>query len=76
GLQGEAEGIVAEYPAGLAFEPENADDFEKKLHILLTDKEFYARCREGCLQLANDYDRKHIAQAMLGQIEEWSSALK
>lgn len=76
GLQGEAEGIVEGYPAGLAFEPENAEDFQKKLHILLTDKEFYAYCEKGCLQLAKDYDRKRIAQAMLEQIKEWSTALK
>lgn len=76
GLQGEAESIVEGYPAGLAFEPENADDFQKKLHILLTDKEFYVRCEKGCLQLARDYDRKRIAQAMFEQIKEWSIALK
>lgn len=73
GLQGEAADMVEAYPAGLAFEPENADDFQKKLHILLSDKEFYADCEKGCLKLANNYDRKHIAQAMLEQIKEWST---
>ncbi|MFA6793821.1 MAG: glycosyltransferase WbuB, partial [Candidatus Neomarinimicrobiota bacterium] len=63
-------------PAGLAFEPENADDFKEKLHILLTDKEFYAQCEKGCQQLAGDYDRKRIAQAMLEQIKEWSKRIK
>jgi glycosyltransferase involved in cell wall biosynthesis len=75
GLRGEAEKIIAEYPAGLAFEPENAEDFQKKLHILLTDKEFYVQCEKGSLRLAADYDRSRIAQAMLAQIREWSAPL-
>ena len=73
GLQGEAEKIIGEYPAGLAFEPENAEDFQKKLHILLTDKDFYARCKKGSLQLAADFDRRRIARKMLEQIKKWST---
>jgi hypothetical protein len=72
GLQGEAERLIAKYPAGLAFEPENEADFLEKMHILLSDKEFYARCVNGTLKLAEDYDRKRIAREMLTCITEWS----
>jgi hypothetical protein len=72
GLQGEAEHLIAKYPAGLAFEPENEADFLEKMHILLSDREFYDRCVKGALKLAEDFDRRQIARAMLTCITKWS----
>ncbi|MBW6457707.1 MAG: glycosyltransferase family 4 protein, partial [FCB group bacterium] len=72
GLQGEAERLIAAYPAGLAFEPENEADFLEKMHILLSEREFYDRCVAGAMKLAKDFDRSRIARDMLTCIREWS----
>lgn len=68
GLKGEAERVIDHYNAGISFEPENEDDFLEKLHKLADDKEFYDLCVTGCHNLAHDYDRKRISQAMLNTI--------
>ncbi len=69
GLQGEAQRVVEKYPAGLSFKPENEDDFIEKLRILQRNKEFYKQCANGCIKLAEDYDRKKIAANMLEYIK-------
>lgn len=70
GVEGEAKKIVEEYNAGLCFEPENEEDFIHNLNRLLTDADFYARCKEGCKRLSVDFDRKRLADNMLKVIEE------
>ena len=65
GVEGEAQQIIEHYGAGLCFEPENEDDFTKKLSLLLSDNDVYAQCKKGCRDLAKDFDRKILAKNML-----------
>lgn len=65
GVDGEARSLVEEYNAGLFYEPENRDDFLKKLDLLFNDKDVYAACREGGVKLSRDFDRKKLAARML-----------
>lgn len=69
GVDGEARSLVEKYGAGLFYEPENKDDFLAKLNRLISDRELYATCQEGCDRLAKDFDRKRLAQDMLEAIE-------
>lgn len=62
GVQGEAQGIIEKYHAGLCFIPEDEEDFLLKLKELKVN---YTVCQKGCTQLANDYDRKKLAETML-----------
>lgn len=63
GVQGEAQGIIEKYGAGLCFEPENEEDFCSKLSLLLEPRQ-YCEARNGCLKLAQDFDRKVLANKM------------
>ena len=63
GVEGEAQQIIEGYEAGLCFEPENEADFVSKLN-LLRQPEFYDKCKKGCLKLADDFDRKNLANEM------------
>lgn len=63
GVEGEAQQIIESYEAGLCFEPENEEDFISKLN-LLRQPEFYDKCKKGCLKLADDFDRKNLANEM------------
>ena len=65
GVQGEAQGIIEKYGAGLCFEPENEQDFVLKLDQLLSDEVFYKQCKSGCHALAVDFDRRKLASNML-----------
>ena len=69
GVQGEAQQIIECYGAGRCFEPENADDFRSQLNALL-EPATYEACKEGCLRLAADFDRKVLAKKMLETLEE------
>jgi glycosyltransferase involved in cell wall biosynthesis len=64
GVEGEAKEIIDSYHAGISFEPENETDFIKGIDKLLNDTEFYRKCKDGCACLANDFDRKKLAQKM------------
>lgn len=68
GVEGEAQEIVESYGAGLCFEPENEDDFKKKLSQLIVPNT-YKQCQAGCLKLAADFNRKKLAHRMLKIIE-------
>lgn len=70
GVGGEAKDIIESYRAGLCFEPENEVDFIAKLDLLLSDEEFYEKCKTGCRKLAADFDRKVLADKMLKIIED------
>lgn len=70
GVDGEAKQIVESYNAGICFEPENEDDFLSKLRTF-EDTEKYSAFKKGCLDLANDFDRKKLADKMYSIIEEY-----
>ncbi len=63
GVEGEAQEIVESYGAGVCFEPENEKDLNEKLEML-ANVDFYSACKEGCLRLADDFDRKNLALKM------------
>jgi glycosyltransferase involved in cell wall biosynthesis len=63
GVEGEAQEIVESYGAGVCFEPENEKDLNEKLEML-ANVDFYNVCKEGCLKLADDFDRKNLALKM------------
>ena len=65
GVEGQAQEIMEKYGAGLCFEPENEKDFIEKLMILKNDKQVYEDCQNGCVRLADDFDRKRLASKML-----------
>ncbi len=65
GVQGQAQGILEKYNAGICFEPENEKDFIEKLLILKNDREVYLNSQDGCTLLASDFDRKKLASKML-----------
>jgi glycosyltransferase involved in cell wall biosynthesis len=68
GLQGEAKEVIEKYSAGLAFEPENSEDFILKIDMFAKDQSLRKHCKEGCIKLAQAYDRKKIAKEMLEYI--------
>ena len=68
GVLGEAQQIVESHHAGLCFEPDNEEDFNNKLNQLI-EPGYYATCKDGCLKLAADFDRKVLATKMLEVIK-------
>jgi glycosyltransferase involved in cell wall biosynthesis len=68
GVEGQAQEIIEKYNAGLCFEPENAADFIKKIEEIRNLKQ-YKKLQEGCLLLANRFDRKVLANKMLNIIK-------
>ena len=65
GVEGQAQEILEKYGAGICFKPENEEDFIEKVMILKNDIDTYKSYKKGCLQLANDFDRKVLANKML-----------
>jgi len=70
GVEGESQDIINKYGAGLCFEPENKDDFLKKLLTLKSDNNSYANCQKGCLELAKDFDRVKMADLMRNYLKD------
>ncbi len=68
GVEGQAQEIIETYGAGLCFKPEDEVDFLEKLKQLKNDKTLYETCQSGCEKLARDFDRKILAEKMLGII--------
>lgn len=68
GVLGEAQEIVESHHAGLCFEPDNEEDFNNKLNQLM-EPGYYTTCKDGCLRLAADFDRKVLASKMLEVIK-------
>ena len=64
GVQGQAQEIMEKYNAGLCFVPEDEEDFLLKLNEL-KETTTYLACQKGCIELAKNYDRKHLAEEML-----------
>ena len=69
GVEGQAQEIIEKHNAGLCFEPENIDDFLKKLQQI-KNKEQYNNLQKGCKRLANNFDRKILANKMLYTISK------
>lgn len=68
GVEGQAQDIIEKYNAGLCFEPENENDFLAKIEEL-REEELYFKLQKGCKKLANDFDRKKLANEMLNIIK-------
>lgn len=68
GVEGEARDIVEHYGAGFCFKPEDRTDFKEKLYEL-EDEANYQKCKEGCRKLAADFDRRVLADKMLGILQ-------
>lgn len=69
GVDGEARDLIEKYGAGLYFEPENEIDLIEKINLFLNKEVDLEKMKLGCRQLAIDYDRKRLAQKMLGFIQ-------
>lgn len=65
GVEGESKALIEEFGAGLCFEPENEEDFFRKLNTLYEDKNLYAQSKKGCAGLAKAFDREALALRML-----------
>lgn len=70
GVEGEAREIVEQYNAGIAFEPENQEEFLTALSEISTNKEKYIELQKGCSKLAEAFDRKNLANKMFTVLEK------
>ncbi len=70
GVEGEAREIVEKYNAGVAFEPENRQEFLEALKKISSDKERYRELQKGCSRLAEAFDRKNLANSMFKVLEK------
>ena len=70
GVKGQAEEILEKYGAGLCFKPEDEKDFLCKLQQLKENKILYNNCQKGCNELAQDFNRKHLAYKMLKIVQK------
>jgi hypothetical protein len=69
GLQGETQGIIQKYNAGVCFEPENEIDFHRAIEDII-QPEIYSETKEGSKSLVQDFDRSKIANDMLECLQE------
>jgi len=69
GLQGETQGIIQKYNAGVCFEPENETDFYRAIEKII-QPEIYSETKEGSKSLVQDFDRSKIANDMLECLQE------
>ena len=75
GVDGESKVILEDYSAGIFYKPEDSNDFLQKIKMF-QDKNFYQKCQKGCKDLAKNYNRKKLANNMLGIINEVYSTNK
>lgn len=73
GVEGESKGIIEHYNAGICFEPENEKEFLSAVHQLVNDQEKYLSYQDGCTILAQDFNRKNLANTMLNLLLEKES---
>lgn len=69
GLEGETEKMIREYNAGCCFEPENKNSFTIAL-LNISESQNYQAYQKGCSHLAQEFNRKTIADAMLETIKK------
>ena len=60
--------IIESYHAGVCFEPENKEDFMKKLSVIINPNNV-KMYKEGCKRLSKDFDRSKLAKEMYTVIE-------
>jgi glycosyltransferase involved in cell wall biosynthesis len=70
GVEGEAKQIIEKYNAGVAFEPENKQEFLYALKEISTDTKKYTELQNGCVKLAEAFDRKNLANSMFKVLEK------
>ena len=61
---------MSKYGAGVCFKPEDEKDFLNKLNVLKKNQELYHQLQRGCANLAKDFDRKKLADDMLGILQD------
>jgi glycosyltransferase involved in cell wall biosynthesis len=64
GVEGESKVLVESYHAGVCFEPENENDFIRKLNIIKT-KTKEGEYIDGCDRMAKEFNRINLAKSML-----------
>lgn len=64
GLEGETQGIIEKYNAGVCYMPEDQDSFYKAV-IQISTAPRYRETMEGSKELVKDFDRSKIAMEML-----------
>lgn len=64
GVEGQARELIDAYDAGVAFEPDNTDEFLEKVMLLHRDRALYGRLSAHCARLAADFDRDTLAASM------------
>ena len=70
GVEGEARDIIEQYNAGIAFEPENKQEFLEALEKISSNSEKYTELQDGCSRLAEAFDRKNLANSMFEVLEK------
>jgi len=70
GVEGEAREIIEHYNAGIAFEPENREEFLNALKQISSSEEKYIQLQEGCRKLADAFNRKNLANSMFNVLEK------
>ena len=65
GVEGQAKEIVDKYQSGMCYIPENKNDFIEKVLYMYHNPKKLEGFKEGCQNLARDYDRKRLAEQML-----------
>jgi len=69
GVEGQAQEVIEKYNAGLCYEPENREDFLRKVKLLKEDHFLYSEIAVGGAFLARDYDRSKLAKDMLNILQ-------
>ncbi len=68
GLEGETQGIIEKYNAGICYEPENSEDLNKAIQQII-QPDIYKEKVSGTKKLLVDFDRKNIALKMLNTLK-------
>jgi len=69
GVAGESKAIIEKYNAGIAFDPENKEEFLTALREM-KEKAKIGYFKKGSRKLANDFDRAKLANHMLKSIKQ------
>ena len=68
GVAGESKALIEQYDCGLAYGPEDTDEFVQAVERLSTDEALYARLQTGCTRIAEAFDREQLADGMLSTL--------
>lgn len=64
GVEGESKALIESYNAGVTYTPQNQESFINAIEII-KNKDNYINYQKGCVLLAKDFDRDHLASKML-----------